>query len=1013
MRFDVLGPLRLSGGDHESMVTGTLRRNLLALLLVRANRPVPASVLTDALWGADGDDVSVRLYTQVHRLRALLDDPGRISSDESGYALRIGPGESDAARFEELARSATDAAPGKAVALLREALRLWRGPAYAGIGQLEVAEEAARLEERRVDVLEALYTAELDDGRHAEIAGELGEAARQHPLRERMQVLLMAALHRSGRQADALAAYRHAREVLVDELGLDPGPELREAERAVLEGRPIGTGGRAATPPVDLEPEPDPEPGIPAQLPHAPAGFVGRTAHLSALGGMLREASPVLLTAVVGGGGVGKTALAMTWAHLVKDEFPDGQLYADLRGYGPDRATQATEVLAAFLRGIGVEGNSIPEDPDERAARFRTLVDGRRMLIVLDNARSAEHVRPLLPGSATCRVVVTSRDALSGLVTKEGAHRINLDRMNPSEATHLLTSLVGERPEPEPEAMAELAARCAGVPLALRIAAERLRDAPHRRVADLVADLSDDGARLDVLDGGDEDTSLRAVFDASYSHLSAEAGRLLRLFGIHPGRDCDLGAIAALAGLPLSTTRQLVRALTRANLVEESGPRRYGLHDLLWTYSAELAETVDPPEEHEAALGRLLDHYLAEAARASTIIFPEETVHSGDVGKSLPAYADGMRWLDSERANLLSAGDVAVDIGRPDYVIALSRILTWYLDVAGYLDDARALHERALDLARSTDDVVAEGTALRGIGLVHFRARRYAESTRLTERALAMHQDAGATTQAATTLNCLGVLYGFSGRTAESERAFVRAIDLYHEIDPSWLMAYRPLTSLGLLHRRRGNLEEAERLLHEAYARTVDAGLLVGQAHAAYGLAGLHRDKGRLGTALEFARRAESLAGEAGFRLLQGLSRVRLGSIYARLRDFAEAHRVYQRALAVGVAIGSRQLQAQALNGDAETYATEQLDARAAAAFRESLAITGYRGAEYERARAHAGLGAVCANHGDDAGAVEHWQEAYDLFRGLGAVEADPAQTELAAAVSRSERTIASGSSAE
>ena len=746
---------------------------------------------------------------------------------------------------------------------------------------------------------------------------------------------------------------------------------------------------------------------------------MGRTAHLSALGGLLREVSPVHVTAVVGGGGVGKTALALTWAHQVKDQFPDGQLYADLRGYGPDRATSASEVLAAFLRASGVEGNSIPEDPAERAARFRTLVDGRRMLIVLDNVRSAEDVRPLLPGSATCRVVVTSRDSLAGLVAKEGAHRVSLGRMSDNEAAHLLTSLLGDQsgagPEPEPDTLADLVACCSGVPLALRIVAERLREAPHHQMADLVADLSDDGARLDALDLGDEKTSLRAVFDASYRHLPPEAARLFRLFGIRPGHECDLDALAALTGQPRATTRRLVQTLTRVNLVEECGPRRYGLHDLLWAYAAELAAATDPPAEREAALGRLLDHYLSEAARASNIIIPEETGPadtSGGPAKRRPTYADGMRWLDTERTNLLSACTAAGEIGRSDYVTELSRILTWYLDV-GYLDDARKLHEQALDRARATCDVVAEGTALRGIGLVHYRARRYSESARVTEQALALHERAGATLQTATTLNCLGVLYGFSGRTVESERAFMRSVDLYHRIGPGWLMAFRPLTGLGLLHRRRGNLEEADRLLQEAYARTVDAGLLVGQAQAAYGLAGVHRDLGRLGAALEFARRAEDLAHQAGFRLLEGISLVRLGSIYARLGDFDEAHHRYQRALAIGVSIVSPQLQAQALNSNAEAYATEQLAGQASAAFRESLEITGYRGAEYERARAHAGLGEICTNLGDAAGALEHWQEAYDLFRALGAVEAEPAQAKLAVAVSRNARTIASGSSAE
>lgn len=578
--FDVLGPLRLDCGVGAIPVSGVLRRHLLAMLLVRGNRPVAAEALTDALWGAHVDDATTRLHLQVHRLRGILDEPSRLTSDASGYWLHVDPEETDAGRFDALVDEA-DRDPGRTAPSLREALGLWRGEPYAGLGLPEVEHEAHRLSERRLDALESLYTAELCNGRYVAVASELGETVRRHPLRERLHVLLMTALYRAGRRADALAAYRRARELLVDELGVEPGPELRHLEHAVLDGAPVELD--RPTPPIV----------VPAQLPHRPAGFVGRSAQLSALDGLLRPVAPVSPMAVVGGGGVGKTSLVLSWAHRAKEHFPDGQLYVDLRGYGPDRPMQAGDVLAGFLRALGADGRSLPEGTSERASRFRSLTEGRHVLVVLDDAHSAEQVRPLLPGSQTCRVVITSRDSLGGLVAREGAHRIGLERLTEHEATGLLTCFLGGTEHSAPEALTVLGACCAGLPLALRIAVERLRDRPRDRIDDLVTELSDARTRLDALDSGDEHTSVRAVFEASYRHLPSDAARAFRLFGIHPGHDVDASALAALAGTDRRTAQRLIEMLVRAHLVEESAHRQYFVHSLLRAYAAELTESTD------------------------------------------------------------------------------------------------------------------------------------------------------------------------------------------------------------------------------------------------------------------------------------------------------------------------------------------------------------------------------------------------------------------------------------
>jgi DNA-binding SARP family transcriptional activator/tetratricopeptide (TPR) repeat protein len=985
VRFDVLGPLRLCLDGDEIAVTGTLRRNLLAMLLVRVNRPVPADVLVDALWGERAGDAMARLHVQVHRLRGVLDEPERLSFDSSGYCLRVGADESDVGRFDSLVDQAADADPRQAVVRLREALGLWRGAAYDGVDLPRVVTEARRLTERRLNALEALYTAELRDGRHAAVTSELGDAVRQHPLRERLHALLMTALYRSGRQAEALAAYRDAREILVEELGLEPGPELRRAERAILDGVPIE---------IDQPMAPR---AVPSQLPQRPADFVGRAAQLSALDGLVRHVAPVALATVVGGSGVGKTSLALSWAHRVKAQFPDGQLYVDLRGYGPDQPALPEDVLGAFLRAFGVDGTAIPEDPAERAARFRTLADGKRLLVVLDNARSSEQVRPLLPGSETCRVVVTSRDSLAGLVAREGAHRIHLDRMTDNEATELLVTLLGDRPDAETGAVVALAARCAGLPLALRIAAERLRSRPHYRVADLVAELSDEHARLDVLDSGEEYTSVRAVFAASYDNLPTAAARLFRLFGIHPGYDVDAIALAALADAEPRETRRLIDILVRAHLAEESAPGRYAMHDLLWSYATDLAVSTDPPEARRSAIARLLDHYLHTASRAAQVIFPDDVDDSLDAADApgTPDYDAGIHWLDTERVNLLRGVEVARAANRPAYITDLSRVLSWYLDVSGRLDDAWRLHNTALTVATERQDRVAEATALRGLGLVHFRGHRYAESASVTEPALALYEASGAVVAAASTHNALGVLYAFMGRADDAVRSMRLSIDMYRTIDRDSLRACRPLIGLGQHQRRRGDIEAARQHLHEAYAIAETGGLLVSQAHASYGLTGVYRDIERFPEAFDFARRTVRLARRARFRFLEGLALQRLGTIHARLGEFDEAQRRHGEALDIGRTTGSTQLEAIALNGTAETAAAAGMPDLAADAFRAALAVAVDRGAEYEQARAHAGLGDAHESLGEHDEALQHWQRALDLYRTLHVPAAEALEAKL------------------
>ena len=616
MEFFLLGSLLVCPAAKAKVrVPSGKQRVLLAVLLLHSNHVVSADVLVEALWGSEPPP-SARAATRnyVKRLRKVLDDAGHdlIRSVPGGYLIRVPAGDLDVTRFEELERAGQEAAAAgdwdHAADLLRAALSLWRGEALEDArSEWLAARELPRLAELRLRALDTRIELDLRLGRRAEAIAELWRLTNLHPLRERLYRLLMLALCQDGRYAEALAVYQSARRVLITELGTEPGPDLRRLHQRILTSDPAlaGPGPRHAVPaPVTLS-------GArggslpPRQLPQAARHFSGRSAELVVLRQITDEvydAYHFTIIAVTGAAGVGKTALALRWAHEVAFRFPDGQLHADLRGYDPGSPVPPAEVLARFLRSLGVPGAEIPADQTERAARFRSLLTGQRVLVVLDNARSAEHVRPLLPATPGCAVVVTSRDSLAGLVVRDGAQRLDLDLLPLTDAVHLLRSLIGGRVDADPAAAQTLAVECARLPLALCAAAELAAACPAAPLAELARQLGDRHQRLDLLDGGgDPRTALRAVFSWSYQHLDSDSARALRLLGLHPGIDIEPHAGAALMGTTVAQARRLLSALARAHLIRPVGPARYAMHDLLRVYAAELAVGCDSDRQETTA----------------------------------------------------------------------------------------------------------------------------------------------------------------------------------------------------------------------------------------------------------------------------------------------------------------------------------------------------------------------------------------------------------------------------
>ncbi|HEU4421103.1 MAG TPA: BTAD domain-containing putative transcriptional regulator, partial [Pilimelia sp.] len=623
--FRILGPLEVWQGDERVPVEASRERAILAVLLLGANRVVAADRLTELVWG---DDPPPRARNTVHtlvwRLRRRLASAGSpevLLTQPPGYLVRIEPDQLDLHRFERLLDAGREAMTAGRVAeaerLFGDALGLWRGQPLADVAAEGLRRlEEPRLEELQLQAVEARVEAQLALGRHGELIGELRGLVADHRLREALSGHLMVALYRSGRQAEALETYRSLRAVLAEELGVEPGSALQRLHQAVLRADPAldrpGTADRALDLPGTAgtaEPAPGPPAParltgpVPALLPADIPAFTGRVRELRDLddlldGGEGRPAA-VVITAIAGTAGVGKTALAVRWAHRVRDRFADGQLYVNLRGYAASAPMRPIDALSRFLRALGVPAEQVPHELEEAADLYRSLLADRRVLVILDHARGPDQVRPLLPGGSGCLVLITSRDRLGGLVAHEGAHRLTLDVLPPDEAHTLLARVVGaERVAAEPAAAEDLARACAHLPLALRIAGANLINHPQHRLADYLGELRD-GNRLASLEvDGDEQAAVRNNFDLSYTGLPAPAQRLFRLLGLVPGPDVTAGAAAALADVPPQLAARELDRLAGAHLISESAPARYAFHDLLRLYAAEHARL----EESDADL---------------------------------------------------------------------------------------------------------------------------------------------------------------------------------------------------------------------------------------------------------------------------------------------------------------------------------------------------------------------------------------------------------------------------
>ncbi|MFJ6835705.1 AfsR/SARP family transcriptional regulator [Streptomyces sp. NPDC091209] len=946
----LLGPVEFAEHGHAREVGPPQRRAVLAALAVDTALPVATDTLIARVWGTEPPDGARRaLHAHIARIRRLCEQLGevddvrfRLVRRSGGYVLEAGPDQVDILRFRELVgrARASGRSDGTRASLLREALGLWHGEPLAGLSGQWAARVREAWRRQHVDAAVGWARLTLRAGDPVTVIGPLGDLLGEYPLVEPLSEVLMRALHAAGRGAEALDCYAALRRRLTEELGSDPSSGLQDVHQAILRGSlspppawPTATGAGDDTtialsftpaPPAPSAPPPPPPPSrtatarlgeLPSQLPMGVRGFTGRQDELAHLDGLLAAAAgpprAVAICAVSGTAGVGKTALAVHWARTAQGAFPDGQLYVNLRGFAPGGPVMGpAEAMRGFLDAFGVPPGRIPVGLDAQTGLYRSLLTGRRVLVVLDNARDAEQIRPLLPGSPGCMALVTSRNLLTGLAAAEGAHLLALGLLTPDDALDLLTTRLGaRRTEAEPSAVREIVDRCAGLPLALAVVAARAAADPRLPLSRLAQELRLADSRLDALDGGEPASQIRAVFSWSYHALRPEAARLFRLIGLHPGPDTGLAAAAALAGARPAETRPLLTELVRGHLLTETAARRYSFHDLLRAYAAELVATHDTEAVRHDATLRMLDHYAHTAHGADVLLTPQPrpvplpTPQPGSQPLELTDHQQAQEWFGGELPVLLATVHRAAAEGFDAHTSTLASALTTFLDRHGHWRALAAVQTAALDAARRQGDTAGQADAHRGLGLAHDRLTRRDEARTHYLLALQLFGALGHHAGQARTHQHLA-------RMSAAEQLHQQALSHAHHS----LTHYRAaddragqsaaLNHIGWLHAQLGYQEKALVYCRQALVLAEETGDPNGQAHTWDSLGYIHHHLAQYAQAVDCYQQAVALFHRTGEFHSEAASLVCLGDIHHACSAPRAAHGAWARALTIADRLG-------------------------------------------------------------------------------------------------------------
>ncbi|MEV6297801.1 BTAD domain-containing putative transcriptional regulator [Actinoplanes sp. NPDC051861] len=929
------------------------------MLLLHPGRIVGLGELTEALWGAD-PPITARgqLQTCVSRLRRLLPD-GAILTDRAGYGIRVGPDDLDALVFVRLAdeaRAAGDAAG------LRAALGLWRGTACPEIDALAVRQAADALDERRALAVEDWADLELAAGRARDLLGELGELVQRYPLRERLRGQLMTALHRSGRQADALAEYRRARDTLVAELGIEPGPELQELHRKMLSGDVPAVSSASIR-----------------CLPRTVGDFTGRGELVDRLLGDAPSGAAVVV--IDGMAGSGKTTLALHVAARLGDRYPDAHLFVDLRGHSEQPPVEPSAALIVLLRQLGVAAENIPSEPVERIGLWRTEMASRRALVVLDNAASSAQIADLLPTAPGSLALVTARRRLAGL---DGARVESVPMLAPDDALTLLERIAGPRVRDEPQAAAEVVRRCGGLPLAVRLAGARLAHRPRWRVADLLHRLGE--TALPELAA--EERTVAGAFTLTYRQLPESLQRVFRLLGVHPGGSFDSLAVAALTGSTPVGAGDALDDLVDVHLVEEPEPGVFRMHDLLRQYAGMLAAELTA-DQRRAALTCLLDFQLHAFAAATSPSHQEGMFRDlrwpvAERADLSAAVADPGGRIERERPNLTAYVDAAAAAGLHDYAWKIARAAWQPLFFRGYMDDIRDLHLRAMTSAEHLGDRSAIATVANYLASAYGRAGEDAAAERYLLLAIRLRTELGEMGPVATATGNLGSIYQAQGRFAES----LAAMNTCRRAETRGRWRANPsvvLSTLAEVHLTVGNVEKALYFTRIRLLGVLDKGEPGPIAGSLLLIARIRYQQGVLPAerAHRYIDVAMRLAARVGYRSMVADCHNDRAALFRDEGRYAEAVVEHRQALAIMSTVHDLRHEVEYVNDYATTLLRSGDTGAARERFQSSLTRARAGGLRYTVARALAGL-AECVADTDPEQARRLRAEARELFERMG-----------------------------
>lgn len=975
----VLGPLEVRVAGRELSVPGRNGPWLLSGLALAAGRPVPEDRLVEWAWGPGGASVGA-LRTGISRIRAWLRDQmaltDAIELTGHGYRLDITCVRLDAARFTELSEAAAaEREPARRFDLLRRASAEWRAPVLLGAPEgLRSCPEAHRLETTRLACVIALADLALALDRPEEAVDHLAPLAELHPYDERLHARLVTVLGASGRRAQALRWFEATRRRLADELGVDPSPGLRDAHAALLaeDGRANGrtggrTDGRTGGPAGGQEAD---RPAAPNMLPPDVPDFTGREGIRQELRRYLEDTNrnTVAIAALSGMGGIGKTALALHLAYEARARFPDGQLFMDLHGTGTQvEPVGPAEVLSRFLRILGVGGDSVPPTLDERAELFRTLMSDRRALIILDNASDAGQVMPVLPGSPSCAVIVTSRRSLGALA---GARHVDLDVLSPAQSATLLERIVGrDRLARDPAALRDLPSLCGHLPLALRIAGARLAAKRHWSAATLVAHLSDERRRLDEFAYGP--MHVRAVFELSYQGLEEDEQRAFRRLSLVEVTSFPSWAAAALLDIGVPEADRLLETLVDAQLLQVAasdfaGRTRYRFHDLVRLFSREMSEAEDPAPVRNDALGRMLSCLLSVCRAAYSALYGGEhqIVRGSPKRWSLPdgyvreMVADPVEWFETERLTIVNAVPLAAATGYEDLSWDLACTTAIFFSLRTYLDDQHSMLEIGYAAAEQAGDLRGQAAVLHRRGMLHADKALYDGAAADFERSLRLFEQAG----------------DVHGRGIA--RAYLAMVDRF---------VGRPDQAMPRYERALEELREAG-----------DAGT---EAHVLRSVGQIHLDHGRLGRARAGFEAALAIYTELNAQ--RGLAQTRywLGNLELREERYAEAREVFTKTLLSVRTIGDRAGEALALHGLGVSSLRQGLLEEAEAALTGATEITRRIKSLLNEARVRTALGELHHVAGRAAEAVAQLETAMTIAADIGARPVEQQAAKLLAEV--------------